>query len=322
MKIFVKNLNRIQPQPRASSPMARNGFTLIELLVVIAIIAILAALLLPALASAKARARRIQCMNQIRQIGLGFPMFASDHNDMLPPAGWAGGTYQLSWDSWINKYIGGNASDVDMSCCGGLFTGGAPQVLVCPADQFPTANWLGGSNPWLALRSYAMVSVGPNWSTDWQVPTTSPLPDLNAAGRLSTGIYWAAAAAAAPNWDAPGYKSTVVRDPAGTILLCENTSGQQCAANIWTCVCFGPQAPPGTSQAGGEMYQIDPNNPDIQDPTSGISVNQGALLYKAHKNRFNYLFNDNHVEALKIEQTIGTGTITVPKGMWTAAPGD
>ncbi len=58
---------------------------------VIAIIAILAAMLLPALASAKAKAQRTQCMNQMRQLGLGFPMFASDNSDMLPPAGWADG---------------------------------------------------------------------------------------------------------------------------------------------------------------------------------------------------------------------------------------
>jgi prepilin-type processing-associated H-X9-DG protein len=59
-----------------------------------------------------------------------------------------------------------------------------------------------------------------------------------------------------------------------------------------------------------------------QDPTVSTSVNQGGLLYKAHKGRFNYVFNDNHVEALKSEQTFGTGTITVPKGMWTVAQGD
>jgi prepilin-type processing-associated H-X9-DG protein len=54
--------------------------------------------------------------------------------------------------------------------------------------------------------------------------------------------------------------------------------------------------------------------------TSGYS--EGLLLYKAHRNRFNYVFHDNHVETLKIEQTIGSGTLTAPKGMWTIVPGD
>lgn len=62
----------------------RNGFTLIELLVVIAIIAILAALLLPTIERARARARRAQCINQLRQIGIAFQMFAHDHNGEFP----------------------------------------------------------------------------------------------------------------------------------------------------------------------------------------------------------------------------------------------
>jgi prepilin-type N-terminal cleavage/methylation domain-containing protein len=322
MKTFALNLTQTNRKRSAEPVTTRSGFTLIELLVVIAIIAILAAMLLPALASAKAKAQRIQCMNQMRQLGLGFPMFSGDHNDMLPPAGYAGGSptaasVQLSWDSYINKYIGGNASDADLSV-GTLFAGDAPKILVCPADQFPKENWLGGASPWFAMRSYAMVGCGTAWagdgSGDYQRDPKFGLPNINQPGKLSVGIYWQASSTTASGWDAQGFKSTVVRDPAGTILLCENTHGQQCAGNIWTCICNAPQG-------SGELVQID-TTATAQDPNVQTSVNQGGLLYKAHKSRFNYVFNDNHVETLKIEQTIGTGTITVPKGMWTAAQGD
>jgi len=61
------------------------AFTLIELLVVIAIIAILASLLMPALARAKGKAPRIQCVSQLRQVGFAMRSFANEHRDTFPP---------------------------------------------------------------------------------------------------------------------------------------------------------------------------------------------------------------------------------------------
>jgi len=72
-----------------SQPKARGAFTLIELLVVIAIIAILAAILLPALAAAKDKARAIQCMGNSRQLMLGWIQYAHENNDQLV----------VSWDT-------------------------------------------------------------------------------------------------------------------------------------------------------------------------------------------------------------------------------
>src|SRR5580698_6186489 len=73
-----------------------KGFTLIELLVVIAIIAILAAILFPVFAQAREKARQITCASNLKQVGLGFIMYATDYDEIFPAAG---GYTDTIWDT-------------------------------------------------------------------------------------------------------------------------------------------------------------------------------------------------------------------------------
>ena len=107
----------------------RNRFTLIELLVVIAIVAILAAMLLPALANARAKAKQVSCLSQLKQMGLGLTLYADAHDgrfiNPLPIAGMPRGSQNDNvcwWRFYLQPYVGDWA------------------VLVCPVGLRTVAN--------------------------------------------------------------------------------------------------------------------------------------------------------------------------------------
>ena len=171
------------PPVGASRGRGFGGFTLIELLVVIAIIAILAALLLPALSRAQEAGKRIQCLNNMRQLGISLKLYAGDNGDFYPPRTNAWRWPTLLQDNYRNL-----------------------KLLVCPTDAHKGVPATETNSPTIGDKSPRSYFIN-GWNDYFADSLGMDSPDFN---QYMAGDYGAAS-----------LRSTAIRKPTDTIVFGE-----------------------------------------------------------------------------------------------------
>jgi len=188
--------NMTSKNPWGGRPALLAAFTLVELLVVIAVIAILAALLLPALAAAKSKAKATQCLNNTKQLGLAWAMYADDSSDRL-----------------INNHSNGNAD------CGGV-------AWVNAGSKLGVGTWTGSArlessslamSLGLAIQhgmlfSYNRTAAIYHCSADEATANTPPVP-RDRSYSISCGMNWMNDGADAIPTNGSNFKLTLIRNP-------------------------------------------------------------------------------------------------------------
>jgi prepilin-type N-terminal cleavage/methylation domain-containing protein/prepilin-type processing-associated H-X9-DG protein len=188
-----------------------RAFTLIELLVVIAIIAILAAILFPVFAQARDKARSATCVSNLKQLGLGWLMYAQDYDETFPMTAQLNGLgFQIFWQSNVEPYIKSGAREHPTEGWT-IVSENINSIYICPnyAKPAPATDEAGTQRQGVAVGEYPLSSYAPNFhvTTAW----------------WALGQSWAGAGASVRGLSAVG-------EPANVVLLSPNHS---CCIEQW-----------------------------------------------------------------------------------------
>ena len=244
-----------------------GAFTLIELLVAISIISLLMAILLPSLGQAREAARSIQCLSNLRQIGMAFEMYANANNDFAPPKKVPrdDGTYDSTGGS-IYLYVGGNADPATVLTdlhpseynasrpLNHYLTGGTVDVATCPSDKVIQPRT--GSSYSSNTRTFG----SPHHEGNLRAATAMPVPTLGADDINATPV-----------------RRGAISKASAFIIMTE--AGMNVA-----------------------MFDDSPDHPSTWGPSWANGATYGDLFWHSSERRWNSLFADGHGSVTRVEE--------------------